>query len=84
VTSVGNGFARIMAVDLSCPVKPSRGEGRLASTTQTRMMSSRRTITGEPRTCVFDAKADIALNDLFVMLIAWYDKERAVRATFWT
>jgi glyceraldehyde 3-phosphate dehydrogenase len=30
----------------------------------------------ESRTCVFDAKAGIALHDHFVMLIAWYDKER--------
>ena len=39
-------------------------------------MSSRRTITGESRICVFDAKAGIALHDHFVMLIAWHDKER--------
>jgi glyceraldehyde 3-phosphate dehydrogenase len=30
---------------------------------------------GDPRTCVFDAKAGIALNDNFVKLIAWYDNE---------
>ena len=29
----------------------------------------------EPHTCVFDAKAGIALNDTFVKLIAWYDNE---------
>ena len=30
---------------------------------------------GDPRTCVFDANAGIALNDNFVKLIAWYDNE---------
>ena len=29
----------------------------------------------EVRTCVFDAKAGIALNDNFVKLVAWYDNE---------
>jgi glyceraldehyde 3-phosphate dehydrogenase len=32
---------------------------------------------GDPCTCVFDAKAGIALNDRFVKLIAWYDNEWA-------
>ena len=30
---------------------------------------------GETCTCVFDAKAGIALNDQFVKLVAWYDNE---------
>lgn len=32
-------------------------------------------IYGEKRSCVFDAKASIALNDSFVKIIAWYDNE---------
>jgi glyceraldehyde 3-phosphate dehydrogenase len=30
---------------------------------------------GETHTCVFDAKAGIALSDKFVKLVAWYDNE---------
>ena len=30
---------------------------------------------GDPRTCIFDAKAGIALNDNFVKVVAWYDNE---------
>lgn len=30
---------------------------------------------GDARTCIFDAKAGIALNNKFVKLIAWYDNE---------
>lgn len=29
----------------------------------------------DPRTCIFDAKAGISLNDNFVKLVAWYDNE---------
>jgi glyceraldehyde 3-phosphate dehydrogenase len=29
----------------------------------------------DSRTCIFDAKAGISLNDHFVKLIAWYDNE---------
>ena len=29
----------------------------------------------DPRTCIFDAKAGIPLNDNFVKLVAWYDNE---------
>jgi len=30
---------------------------------------------GDPRTCIFDAKAGIALNDTFVKVVGWYDNE---------
>lgn len=30
---------------------------------------------GDARTCIFDAKAGIALNDQFVKVVAWYDNE---------
>jgi len=30
---------------------------------------------GDSRTCIFDAKAGIPLNDTFVELVAWYDNE---------
>jgi glyceraldehyde 3-phosphate dehydrogenase len=30
---------------------------------------------GDPRTCIFDAKAGIALTDTFVKVVAWYDNE---------
>jgi glyceraldehyde 3-phosphate dehydrogenase len=30
---------------------------------------------GDSRTCIFDAKAGIALNDKFVKVVAWYDNE---------
>ncbi len=30
---------------------------------------------GDARTCIFDAKAGIALNDNFVKVVAWYDNE---------
>ena len=30
---------------------------------------------GDARTCIFDSKAGIALNDSFVKVVAWYDNE---------
>lgn len=30
---------------------------------------------GDSRTCIFDAKAGIALNDKFIKVVAWYDNE---------
>lgn len=32
-------------------------------------------IVGNPRSCIFDAEAGIALTSKFVKLIAWYDNE---------
>ena len=34
-----------------------------------------RDLNGNEYSCVFDAKAGIALNDNFVKLVAWYDNE---------
>ncbi|MCL1802997.1 MAG: type I glyceraldehyde-3-phosphate dehydrogenase [Eubacteriaceae bacterium] len=35
---------------------------------------------GDPRTCIFDEKAGIMLNETFVKLVAWYDNERGYSA----
>ncbi len=80
--------ADVSVVDLTCRLnKPasydavksamkSASEGALKGImgyTEDEVVSS--DFIGESCTCVFDAKAGIALNDTFVKLVAWYDNE---------
>ena len=80
--------ANVSVVDLTCRLaKPAKyeeikatlkaaSEGPLKGIigyTEDDVVSS--DLIGESCTCVFDAKAGIALNDHFVKLIAWYDNE---------
>jgi len=80
--------ADVSVVDLTCRLnKPAKyddikaamraaSEGALKGImgyTEDEVVSS--DFIGETCTCVFDAKAGIALNDTFVKLVAWYDNE---------
>src|SRR5215471_12795568 len=80
--------ANVSVVDLTCRLaKPAKyeeikaavkeaAEGAMkgiVSYTEDDVVST--DIMGEPFSCIFDAKAGIALNDHFVKLIAWYDNE---------
>jgi len=80
--------ANVSVVDLTCRLAKSAtyeeikatlkaaSEGRMKGIigyTEDDVVSS--DFIGEPCTCVFDAKAGIALNDRFVKLVAWYDNE---------
>lgn len=80
--------ADVSAVDLTCRLAnpatydeikaavKEAAEGELKGIvgyTEEQVVSS--DFVGDPRTCVFDAGAGIALNDTFVKLVAWYDNE---------
>ena len=80
--------ANVSVVDLTCRLaKPAKYEEIKAAIkaasegpmkgimgyTEDEVVSS--DFIGESCTCVFDAKAGIALNDTFVKLVAWYDNE---------
>ena len=82
--------ANVSVVDLTCRLRKAAkyedikaavkaaSEGRLKGImgyTEDDVVSS--DFIGEPCTCVFDAKAGIALNDHFVKLVAWCDNEWA-------
>ncbi len=59
-----------------CAVMRAAAEGELKGIvgyTEEEVVSS--DFIGETRTCVFDAKAGISLNENFVKLVAWYDNE---------
>lgn len=80
--------ADVSVVDLTCRLAKPAGYEEIKSAVKAASEGSMKGIMayteddvvssdfiGESCTCVFDAKAGIALNDNFVKLVAWYDNE---------
>lgn len=69
-------LAKSASYEKICATIKAASEGELKGIvgyTEEALVSS--DLMGDHHTCVFDAKAGIALNDNFVKLVAWYDNE---------
>ena len=69
-------LAKPASYDEICAAVKSAADGELKGIlgyTEDAVVSS--DFIGDARTCIFDAKAGIALTDTFVKLVAWYDNE---------
>jgi glyceraldehyde 3-phosphate dehydrogenase len=69
-------LARETSYAAICAAMKAASEGALAGVlgyTDEEVVST--DLRGDPRTCVFDAKAGLQLDPTFVKLVAWYDNE---------